>query len=184
MQDFFVDRKKTCGISGKSNEVIVFKRRGKSNSRFTDNSIYDGLLQDDTQIANGDIVTESDDKYLTIARRNGYMSKIAQFEKTNCVASIYTISANYVGTVKTGDKETLVVSSVPVVQTSVTANMHMYDAGLLPDTIKKLLIPHVTIGLDYRVKIDGKNYWVTSVDSNEYEGLYLVQVKSDNRVTK
>ena len=184
MQDFFVDRKKTCGVSGKSNEVIVFKRRGKSNSRFTDNSIYDGLLQEDTQITNGDIITESGDTYLTIARRNGYMSKIAQFEKTNCVASIYTISSTYVGTQKTGDKETLVASSVPIVQTSVTASMHLYDAGLLPDTVKKLLTPQAAIGIDNRIKIDGKNYWVTSVDSNEYEGLYLVQVKLDNRVTK
>lgn len=184
MQDFFVDRKKTCGISGKSNEVIVFKRRGKSNSRITDNSIYDGLLQEDTLIANGDIITESGDKYLTIARRNGYMSKIAQFEKTNCEASIYTISSTYVGTQKTGDKETLVIAAVPVVQTSVTANMHLYDAGLLPDTVKKLLMPQVSLKVDYRIKIDGKNYWVTSVDSNEYEGLYLVQVKLDNRVTK
>ena len=62
--------------------------------------------------------------------------------------------------------------------------MHLYDAGLLADTVKKLLMPQVSLGIDNRIKIDGKNYWVTSVDSNEYEGLYLVQVKLDNRVTK
>lgn len=185
MQDFFgLDRKKLCEITGKFDEYIVFKRRGNSTSRFTDNSIWSGLLQEDTMLANGDVVKESGSVYLTIARRDGTYSRIAQFEKTNSVIGVYTISPNYIGTQKTNDKETLVVADVPAVQTSVTANMHLYDAGLLPETTKKLLIPSVAIGLDYRIKMDGKNYWVIAIDTNEYEGLKLVQLKIDNRVTK
>jgi hypothetical protein len=56
---------------------------------------------------------------------------------------------------------------------------------LNPETGKEVPIVELVCSKSFSGgKIDGKNYWVTSVDSNEYEGLYLVQVKLDNRVTK
>lgn len=185
MQDFFTDRKILCSIDGKDiNEYVVFKRKGRTSSRADENYVYEALLQDDSKITNGDLVDSNINKYFVVSRRDGYLSKIAQLRKINCSVDLYEITSQYSGNKKVKDVEVLINDNIQCSKISVTAVSKLYDAGLLTDTVLKLLLPKVGIKLDNRIKIDGENFWVTAIDTNDYEGLNLVQVKVDNRVTQ
>lgn len=178
MQDFFPDRKVLCSIKGKSSEYMVFKRKGKSNSRFTENYLYEVLLDDATALVCGDLVTDtSTNDYFVISRRNGYFSKIAQLQRTNCTIDVYSVT----GSLSSGYKSSSVSTDNPCAQSTVTASMRQYDAGLLDTTVKKLILPQITLALNHRIVLNSKKYCVTAIDDGTYEGLYVVQVKDDTR---
>lgn len=184
MQDFFCDRKVICKINGKPDEKIVFKRRGKTNTRFNDNYIFECVLQDNTSLTNGDIIIDDTGVcYFVIARRDGYLSKIAQMQKTNSSVIICKLVDKFVGTVNKGKTEQLLYSNVPVFYEDISGNMRLYDSGLLPTTTKRILMHNSNVvSLDYRIKLNGSNYKINDINTSKYPGLLYIQVEIDNRV--
>lgn len=172
----------TATVDGKSVENVVLSRMAKSYTQTNYNYVRKCVVRRSTAIRNGDVVTIGTNKYFV----TGAIPTQIKLREITATVGIYAIVPKYnASNQKTGDAEVSKATDVPCVHYSVTATMKMYDVGLLSDTVKKLLLPTVTlVKNDYRIKLDGINYWVTSVDSNEYEGLYAVQVKADNRVTK
>ena len=60
--------------------------------------------------------------------------------------------------------------------------MRFYDAGLLKDTTKIILIKNtVDIKELYRVKLNNVNYQVDSIDEGRYKNMYYIQLKEDTR---
>ena len=182
MQEFFQNRKQLCTIQNKSNEYIVFKRVARSSSRFSENNIWHGLLQDITAITNGDIVTCGTDVYFVVAMRKSYLSNTAQLYKTNCSPTVVRLVKHYTNGTYDYNTETLVGATVAL-QEDITGKMQQFDAGLLPKTIKKFIVKADVKLLD-RIKLGGKNYQVDSINTTAYEGLLEVQCSEDTRVTK
>lgn len=172
----------TATVDGKSSESVVLSRMAKSYTQTNYNYVRKCVVRRSTAIANGDVITIDNTKYFV----TGSIPTQIKLREITATVGIYAIVPKYnASNQKIGDTEESKATAVPCVPYSVTATMKMYDVGLLSDTVKKLLLPTSTvIRNDYRIKLDGINYWVTSVDANEYEGLYAVQVKVDNRVTK
>lgn len=182
MIEFFGDRRETCGVLGKADETIVFKRRGKSTTRFTENYIYESLLQNDTLIVNGDVIVRTGgDRLFVVSRRDSYLSKIAQMQKINCTVDIVRLVDKYSGTIKVGQQEQSLFTNQPSVQTVITANMRLYDSGLLASTTRKFLLPNIGIQKLDRIKFNHDNFQVDAIDPMAYEGLLLVQTSQDTR---
>jgi hypothetical protein len=196
MQEYFPDRKTLCQIQGKSNEYIVFSRISRGSTTKSLNSKFKGLLQDDTNIENGDLITENGNKYFITAVRKSYLSTIAELYKANCDINIFKLEDIYnVNHQKTGTTETMTFSNIPTLQETITTTMKQYDLGLLPKTVKKFIVPkNSNIKLLDRIKI---GYWyselflydfiaeecyqVDSIDNTTYKGLLYIQCSIDIR---
>ena len=60
--------------------------------------------------------------------------------------------------------------------------MHTYDAGLLPKTVKRIVIHNsIKVKLLDRVSFGERNYQVDNIDTAKYVGLYELQLSEDTR---
>jgi hypothetical protein len=184
MFDFFNGQKTLVTIDGKQGEGIVFTRAGRSTTRFALNNVYKGLLQEDTQLVDGDIVNDGENKFFVVASRKSYRSNQAQLYKANCTVNIARLAKNYVNGTLVGMTDTVVVNDVPALQETVTANMKVFDAGLLPNTVKKLLVPKVAVQLQDTVKIGSESFQVEAINDTDYPGLLYLQCSVAKKVAK
>jgi hypothetical protein len=97
--------------------------------------------------------------------------------------TVVRLVPKYVGTNKVGDQESIILSNVPINQWDITGNVKQFDLGLLPSTVKKLMVGKVDIRMKDRLKFDGKNFQVDNIDDGKLEGLYEIQISQDNRPT-
>jgi hypothetical protein len=183
----FIDRAEEYSCDGKSNELIVTTRRGKTESATVMNNDKQGLLQDNTKFTNGDLVTNIKDskKYFIIGLQKSTEANQCQLRWCNSSVNIVKLVSEYnaAGT-KTGDIEQDVYNDKPTVQWDISGNMKVYDAGLLSTTVKKFLFPICDIQLLYRIKLNGKNYKIDAINDSKYPNMYEIQVSQDTRVTK
>ena len=182
LQEFVQNRKKLSQCQGLADEYVVLKKNSRSSSRFTQNNIFGALLQDDTVYTNGLMLTIDGHKYFVVTRRDNVLSKTAQLYKANCSTSIVTIKKHYTSGTFDYYTESPAITVVAL-QKDITGKMQQFDAGLLPNTVKKFILKADVKLLD-RIKLDEKNYQVNVVNSTEYEGLLEVQCSEDTRVTK
>ncbi len=180
IQDSFPD-KKLCTISGKNSEYIVFTRIGKTTSVWANNYEYKGLLNDNTALEPGDLVSVGTDKYLTKYVRDTYFSKQAQLALTNAVVNVVRPTKQFVGGSFTGYTEVSVESSVPALQETITGKMQMLEPGLLSTTVKRFLMQDIGIVLLDRIKLGSENYQVDVFDNTSFPGLISVQCSVDKR---
>lgn len=185
MQDFFTDRKQNCEVVGKSNEYLVFKRRGNSTTRFTENNIYEVLLQDNTSITNGDvIINESGVYHFVVSRRDGYLSKIAQLQKTNTQVDIYRLKKHYTNGNYDYDLGIPLELSVASYYEDITGKMQQYDPGLKSTSTRRflLLIPDLK-KLDI-IKFNNEYMQVDDINTSSYPGLLWIQCSPYNKVIR
>ena len=76
------------------------------------------------------------------------------------------------------------MEDVPIYFKDVSANMKFYDAGLLKDTTKIIMLQNsVDIEELYRIKFNGVNYQVDNIDIGRYENMLYIQLSEDTRST-
>jgi len=183
MINFFANQKRMVAIEGKGQEGMVFSRSGRSSSLFKMNNVYEALLDDNSQVTDGDIVTDGEDKYFIVGIRQGFRAAQARLYKANATIDVIRIVKHFTNGTHDGFAESLVVT-LPAMQETVTANMKVYDAGLLPNTVKRIVIPICGVQLLDRIKIGSDKFQVDAIDDTTYSGLLSIQCSIDKRVTK
>ena len=181
--DYYTDRMESLAVDGKATESVLVLRRGKSESATV---IGDGKIivtQNSTAIDNGDLVTRGDgQRYFIVAKQSSADCTQMQGRRVNATVNIVEITDNYVNHRKTGSTTTVIASDVPVHYTDISANMKLYDAGLLPKTVKRIIVKAtVPVKMLSRIVLNQRNYQVDNIDTAKYVGLYEVQVSEDTR---
>lgn len=183
MINFFNGQKKTVMVQNKGQEDIVITIIKRVADTIKSNHTFFALLSKDTKIANGDIIIDNNDKYFVVNVYNTYLSVQAKLYKANSVVQLARIVKHFTNGVQDGFTETI-VAEVPSLQETITANMKQFDAGLLPSTVKRFLLPKVDVRLQDRIKLGSENYQVDSIDDTTYANLLYVQCSIDKRVVK
>ena len=180
---YYADRMESIAVDGKTAESVLVLRRGKSESATV---IGDGKImvtENSTAIDNGDLVTRGDgQRYFIVAKQSSADCTQMQGKRVNAMVQIVELVDTYVNHRKTGTTATVTASDVPVHYLDVSANMKLYDAGLLPKTVKRVLLKStVPVKLLSRIVLNQRNYQVDNIDTAKYVGLYEVQVSEDTR---
>lgn len=178
LQDFFP--KTLVNIENKGNEYVTFSRAARSNTIKSINTISSALLQNNTVIENGDKLTTDNEIYFVAAIRRTFINTVCQVHKTNCEITVSRLVAKYVNGNKVGTEEKT-ISVVPSIQTTVTARMKEFDAGLLSNTVRKFLFQKQDIKELDRIRMGDSVYQVDDIDESSYEGLVYVQCSVDKR---
>ena len=180
---YYADRMESIAVDGKTAESVLVLRRGKSESATV---IGDGKImvtENSTAIDNGDLVTRGDgQRYFIVAKQSSADCTQMQGKRVNATVQLVELTDVYVNHKKTGVTPTVLASDVPVHYTDISANMKMYDAGLLPKTVKRVLLKAtIPVKLLHRIVLNQRNYQVDNIDTAKYVGLYEVQVSEDTR---
>lgn len=186
MQSMFNAQLTLCTISGKADEEIAFIRGGRSTGQFALNYFFAGLLQDDTAITPGDVVNDGTDNYLIVSVQHSIRAVKAFLYKTNASVQISDLTTKFVNNKPSGYyTETITLSGVPAVHDTVSAQLKLYDPGLLPSTVKRVLITNSYPAkiLD-RITIGTGHYQVDAVDDTKSPGLLWLQCSLDKRIVK
>ena len=173
----------SIAVDGKTAESVLVLRRGKSESATV---IGDGKImvtENSTAIDNGDLVTRGDgQRYFIVAKQSSADCTQMQGKRVSAMVQIVELVDTYANHRKTGTTATVTASDVSVHSSDVSANMKLYDAGLLPKTVKRVLLKStVPVKLLSRIVLNQRNYQVDNIDTAKYVGLYEVQVSEDTR---
>lgn len=177
MQNYFANQKELFDVVGKGQEYVVLNRASRTSALFSMNNIFKGLLQENSLIATGDTLIGADgSNYFVVAKRIAYRAAVAELYKTNCRVGIYRTGKQFINGTLAGYAEEAMCEDIMVVQQTINANMKMLDPGLLPNTVKRFVIPknYMIAAMD-RVKLDGVEYQIDSIDTSSYEGFYYTQ---------
>lgn len=180
---FYTDRLEDLSFRDKTEKGLLL-RRGKTERAtvISDHKIIVTYLT--TDIKNGDIVTRNmnGERLLIIAKQ--FSADCTQFQgkRVNAEVTVSRIVDVFQNHKKVGTKAEVVATGVPVFYQDISANMKMYDAGLLPKTVKKIIMQDDTpVDILDRIVLNGRNYQVDNVDSAKYVNLFEVQVSEDTR---
>lgn len=183
----FKDKLEEYTVSGKSNELLALTRRGRSQSASVMNNNKQALLQDDTKITTGDLVTnvKTGVQYLIQAKQSSTDANYAQLCKVNCTVDIQRLAKHYTN----GNFDYYTVANtmldVPASYKEVTGKMQQFDLGLKSDTTIEFIMQITDVKLNDRIVFNGNNLIITVVNTSKYEGLYSIQCKPDDgRVVK
>ncbi len=179
---FYSDRMEPVTFRGNTENVLTL-RRGKSMSPRT---IADGkvfVTELDTNINNGDIITrQNGEEWVIIARQASADCVQMQGRRINGKVSIIKFDDVIENYKKVGIKPVVVEKNIPIYFMDISASMKQYDAGLLPKTVKKILIrTDVDVDLLYRIVLDDRKYQIDNIDTAKYVNLYELQVSEDTR---
>lgn len=171
-------------------EKAIFDRVGRtSSSNFKSNFVYSCLLQENSQLVNGDIFTAKvgygrgeEGTFLVIAVRKTELSIQATVYRCNGTAIIYrSTSPTYDENDEPIGGGLEKIAEIPTNHVTVNAQMRLLDAGLLPSTTKEFRLPKCDIREMDRIVLDGQNYCVDCIDLTKFDGLLAVQTSNDNR---
>ena len=183
----FADRAREFNVEDKSNEYIVYTRRGKTGSATVMNNEKQALLQDDSLIVGGDVVTEvsSTDKYIILAIEKSTDAIHAQLRRVNALIKCSTLKQRYnTSHIADGYSETVNLTDQPSYFYIVSANMHLYDPGLLSTTTCKFITKQINISLNDRITYGSNYFKVDHIDNIKYPNLYEIQCSTDTRAVK
>lgn len=186
--NFYGDRLEEVEIEGKEKEKVLITRRGKSTASRVINDEKKILAFVDSNLVCGDIITRNlnkdTNKYFIVARQSTRDCVECQCMRVNSQASICKISSKYEDLELVGSNEELLYENIPIYFKDVSATMRFYDAGLLKDTTKIIMIQNTyDVKELYRVKFNGVNYQVDNIDTGRYENMLYIQLSEDTRAT-
>ena len=141
------------------------------------------LIDIQNNIQCGDIVTRGNGiKYFIVAKQSSDECSDLIANRINTYIQVIRLEKQYEDYEVIGTKEVVVEENVPTYFKDVSASMRFYDAGLLKDTVKTILIKNtVDIKELDRIKLNNVNYQVDSIDEGRYENMYYVQLSEDTR---
>lgn len=174
--NYFRDQLKSYSCTGKGTENVLVTRRGKSESASVQSFDRAAVFQDNTSFSSGDLIANGSDKYFIVSMETKEAT-VGQLKKINASIALYSVS----GSATTGYKG-ISVGTYDSYQRVITANMKLYDAGLLDTTVRKFLLAGTAnVSLNDRIVFNGKFYQVSAVDDSKHIGLLEVQVADDKR---
>lgn len=186
--NFYGDRLENIDIVGKPEEKVLITRRGKSTDSRVINDEKKILAFSDSNLNCGDLITRKTSKdnnsYFIVAKQATKECVECQGIRINAKATICKLDKLYDDVEYVGNIEEIVLEDVPIYFKDVSANMKFYDAGLLKDTIKIIMLQNsVDIEELYRIKFNGVNYQVDNIDIGRYENMLYIQLSEDTRST-
>lgn len=186
--NFYGDRLENIDIAGKPEEKVLITRRGKSTDSRVINDEKKILAFSNSNLICGDLITRKTSKdnnsYFIIAKQATKECVECQGIRINAKATICRLDKQYDDVEYVGSTEEIILEDVPIYFKDVSANMKFYDAGLLKDTTKIIMVQdNIDIEELYRVKFNGANYQVDNIDVGRYENMLYIQLSEDTRVT-
>lgn len=184
--NFYGDRLENISIVGKQDEKVLITRRGKSTDSRVINDEKKILAFPTTNLICGDLITRQTfkDSYFIIAKQSTKECVECQGIRVNAKATIYRLDKKYEDLEYVGNTEELILEDIPIYFKDVSASMKFYDAGLLKDTTKIIMVQgNIDIKELYRVKLNGVDYQVDNIDVGRYENMFYIQLSEDTRVT-
>lgn len=196
METFWIyeDRHSSVSVKGKKDEKAIISRRGNTTSANSINNERACTLQPESTYNAGDLMVDNtlgDTYYIVAKQKSTNGSNQCQLKRTNEVINVVRLSPKYDSKGnKTGVQEVVIHDNIPIMLQSVSANMRLYDAGLLPNTVKKVILPQqmfiddwvaFDIKLQDRIKIGSDNFQVDAIDGIKYENMFEVQCSADTR---
>lgn len=180
---YYTDRMEPLTNENGTTEQALVLRRGKTMSPQT---IADGrvmLVDLGTQFVGGDILTrQNGEQYFIVSKQQSSDCVQMQGKRVNAHVDISALTDKYVNHKKVGTEETVIITDCPTYYQDVSAAMHTYDAGLLPKTVKRIVIHNsIKVKLLDRVSFGERNYQVDNIDTAKYVGLYELQLSEDTR---
>lgn len=179
---------------------VLVQRRGKTITASTVNDAKLFMCEVDLPLYNGALITRCKDgkRYIVIARQFSTDMLHIQGRRVNGLVQLSTIKDIIENHRKVGEREIVNAKDVPVYWRDVMDYMRMYDAGLLPQTRRKMIIrKDVPIKLHQRIVFSNTDsvvgvmetykedvYTVESIDGAKYEGLNEIQLGTDTRGAK
>lgn len=182
---FYGDRMEELLVDGKQSIQALVLRKGKSVRPTTINDEKKILIDIQNNIQCGDIVTRGNGiKYFIVAKQSSDECSDLIANRINAHIQVIRLEKQYENYEVIGTKEMIIEENVPTYFKDVSASMRFYDAGLLKDTVKTILIKNtVDIKELDRIKLNNVNYQVDSIDEGRYENMYYVQLSEDTRKT-
>jgi hypothetical protein len=177
--DFYIDRAETYEVQGKSPELIFVTRRGRTESSSVMNNDKQGLLQDDTTIVTGDLVTKGTLSYFVQGRQSSTEANSCQLRKVNATLVIQRLAKHFTSGVFDNTYMVTQALTVPSSYKEVTGTMKQWDQGLLGTTTIRFMTQVIDVKLTDRIVFNGTNYIVNFIDTAKYEGLYDIQCSPD-----
>lgn len=193
MNQFFNRFRVPVRIDGKPTEKMAFTRQGRSGgSNFKSNFVWTAMLDDNTRLQNGDIITakprgcRSEMRMMVVSVRYSALSNQATVYQCNGVAKIYRNVEEYDEFDNLVSNNAKHIADVDTNHVTVNIAMRHLDAGLLPSTTKEFRLPICDIQLMDRIvlEVNGKaegNFCVDAIDKTKFEGMLAVQTSFDNR---
>ena len=186
--NFYGDRLENIDIVGKPEEKVLITRRGKSTDSRVINDEKKILAFSDSNLNCGDLITRKTSKdnnsYFIVAKQATKECVECQGIRINAKATLCKLDKLYDDVEYVGNIEEIVLEDVPIYFKDVSANMKFYDAGLLKDTTKIIMLQNsVDIEELYRIKFNGVNYQVDNIDIGRYENMLYIQLSEDTRST-
>lgn len=182
---FYGDRMEVLLVEGKQSIRALVLRKGKSVRPTTINDEKKILIDIQNNIQCGDIVTRGNGvKYFIVAKQSSDECSDLIANRINAHIQVIRLEKQYEDYEVIGMKEIIVEENIPTYFKDVSASMRFYDAGLLKDTVKTILVKNtVNIKELDRIKLNNVNYQVDSIDEGRYENMYYVQLSEDTRAT-
>lgn len=186
--NFYGDRLENIDIAGKPEEKVLITRRGKSTDSRVINDEKKILAFSNSNLICGDLITRKTSKdnnsYFIIAKQATKECVECQGIRINAKATICKLDKQYDDVEYVGSTEEIILEDIPIYFKDVSANMKFYDAGLLKDTTKIIMVQDsIDIKELYRVKFNGANYQVDNIDVGRYENMLYIQLSEDTRAT-
>jgi hypothetical protein len=179
---------------------VLVQRRGKTITASTVNDAKVFMCDLDLPLYNGALITRQKDgkRYIVIARQYSTDMLHIQGRRVNGLVQLSTIENITENHRKVGEREIVKAKDAPVYWRDVMDYMRSYDAGLLPQTRRKMLMrKDIPVEMHQRVvfastdSVVGQTtpyksdvYTVESIDGAKYEGLNEIQLGTDTRGSK
>lgn len=182
----FLDRAEEYSCPGKSNELLVTTRRGRSVDSKVMNNEKTAMLPDNTTYINGDPVTNLSTslQYFITGKQVSTAGAVqAQLHKVNCTVSIVRLTQVFSSGSPTGKyTEAILYDNIGASYVDVTANMKLFDSGLLSVATRKFILPVLSgVKLLDRIKFGTEVCQVDDINYTTNENLLTVQTSPDKR---
>lgn len=185
--DFYADRLEQLECDRGFIEKGLMLRRGKTQDPYTISDHKNIVIPLGTKFLNGDLVTridhENKDQFIIVAKQIGADCVSMQGKRVNAHINIYSLSNELDDKHRrTGIKETLVAENVPSYCEDQSARVKFYDAGFLPDVVKKFYVqPNPKFKDMQRIKSDDGIFQIDNIAKDKYRDVWVMQVSRDAR---
>ena len=185
--DFYSDRLERLECDRGFIEKGLMLRRGKTQDPYTISDHKNIVIPLGTKFLNGDLITridhENKDQFIIVAKQIGADCVSMQGKRVNAHMNIYSLSNELDEKHRrTGIKETLVAENVPSYCEDQSARVKFYDAGFLPDVVKKFYVqPNSKFKDMQRIKSDDGIFQIDNIAKDKYRDVWVMQVSRDAR---
>ena len=185
--DFYSDRLERLECDRGFVEKGLMLRRGKTQDPYTISDHKNIVIPLGTKFLNGDLITridhENKDQFIIVAKQIGADCVSMQGKRVNAHINIYSLSNELDEKHRrTGIKETLVAENVPSYCEDQSARVKFYDAGFLPDVVKKFYVqPNSKFKDMQRIKSDDGIFQIDNIAKDKYRDVWVMQVSRDAR---